>query len=180
MKKKITLLAIACIAFTVSLFAQAPAVHASAETRQKARDRADYSTFRRKIGELKEMAEERKKIPALKKGNKDMVKVFATIDSADSDDTTKAKTLIGYITQQVGDNVANAYEVTFDRATKKITSVKKTGEGMEPEGEEAKEKPAAKKAETAKPAPKKKKTGDDDDEEEDDKDEKPTKEKDDN
>ncbi len=179
MKKQLTLFILACLAVVVGAHAQTPVPHASAEVRQKARDRADFSTLRRKIGELKEFAEERKKIPALKKDNKEIVKVYATVDSSETDDSVRAKTLIGYITQQVGDNVANAYEVTFDRASKRITAVKKTGEAIEPETPEVKEKPATKKAETAKPASKKKKDGDEDDDAEgDEKEEKPSKEKD--
>jgi len=177
MKNKISLLSLVFVAMSHIVGAQAPMPHASPEVRQRARDRADYNTFRRKIGELKEFAEEKKKIPLIKKETKEVVKVYATIDSVDTDDdTTKLKTLTGYITQQVGDNIANAYQITFDRTTKRITSVKRTGDAVEPEGAEAKEKPAAKKPEATKATPKKKKTGDEDEDDDTDKDEKEEKE----
>ncbi len=185
MNKKFALLLLICLFATAGIYAQAPKPHASPEVRQRARDRADYGTFKRKIAELKEFSEERKKIPLLQKENKEAVKVYATVDSVETDDTTKAKTMTGYITQQIGESTANAYEVTYDRATKKITAVKRTGESVDPEAAEAKEKPAskktdAKKAEVKKASPaKKKKDGDDEDgDEEEEKEEKPSKEKD--
>ena len=170
MKNKITLLTLICLSFSLTLLAQVPTPHASAEVRQKAKDRSDYSLFRRQISATKEFAEERKKIPALQKENKEPVKVVATIDSVDTDDTTKMKTITGYITQNIGDNSANAYELTFDRTTRKITNIRKTGESAEPEAAAA----IAPKAKTAAPGkpdvkkatPKKKKDGDDEEEEE--------------
>ncbi len=165
--KRIVFLLLLCLAFGQVVFAQVP--HASPEVRQKARDRADYGTFRRKINELKEFAEERKKIAKLQKENKEQVKVYATIDSVETDDTTKMKILTGYITQQVGESVANVYELTYDRAAKRITNIKKTGEGVDPEAAEPKEKATKKKPEagTKQAAPKKKKDGDDEEGEED-------------
>jgi hypothetical protein len=171
---------------TFSLWAQLP--HSTPESRQKMKERADYGIFRRQAAALKEFGEERKKIPALQKENKETVKVFVAVDSIDSDDTTKNKFIQGYIVQQIGENTANAYELTFDRAQRKITTVKRTGESADPEAGEPKEKKtttaAAKKPGTtaAKPAPKKKKDpdGDDEDEEEEEKEDKtpPSKEKD--
>lgn len=162
-----------CCSFPVAVLAQVPVRHASPEVRQRAKDRSDYSLFRREIGTLKEFADERKKIPALQKENKEVVKVTATIDSVDSDDTTKNKFLTGYITQTIGDNATNAYELTFDRTTRKITHIKRTGESAEPEPAEVKEKKVPPKTEVKKAAPKKKKSGDEeDDEEEEEKEEK--------
>ena len=174
MKNKTALLAIICCSFSTCLTAQTtPVRHASPEVRQKAKDRSDYNLFRREISALKEFSEERKKIPALQKENKEPVKVVATIDSVDTDDTAKMKTITGYITQQIGDVSTNAYEVIFDRTSRKITYVKHTGESAEPEAAEPKVK-AAPKTDVKKAAPKKKKkSGDDEDEDEDeDKDEK--------
>ncbi len=161
------MLFIAVLAIVVKPYAQPQVPHASPEARQKARDRADYNTFKRKIVETKEFGEEKKKIPLIKKGGKDIVKVYATVDSVEtSEDTTQNKFITGYITQAVGDNVANIYELKFDRTSKKIVNIKKTGEGIEPESDEPKAKPAAKKPagtpQTA--APKKKKSEDDEEE----------------
>lgn len=175
-----------CVTFSV--YAQSP--HSTPESRQRMKERADYGIFRRQATALKEFAEERKKIPALQKENKETVKVFVTVDSVDSDDTAKNKFIQGYIVQQIGENSANAYELTFDRAQRKITTVKRTGESADPEAAEPKEKKetttAAKKPGTTTTTPKatakKKKDpdGDDEDEEEEEKEEKtpPSKEKD--
>ena len=174
MKNKIAQITCLLLVCSFGMMAQQPPVrHASPEVRQRARDRSDYSLFRREITALKEFAEEKKKALAIQKENKEVVKVIATIDSVDTDDTAKMKTITGYITQQIGDVSANAYELTFDRTTRKITGIKRTGESTEPEVAEPKAKPATPKAEVKKAAPaKKKKTGDDEDEEEDEKEEK--------
>ena len=165
--KNIIIAILLCFASPTLLFAQAPGLHSTPESRQKSKDRSDYSLFRRQITALKEFAEERKKIPALQKENKEVIKVYVTMDSTESDDTMKNKFLQGFITQQIGDVSTNAYELTFDRTLRKITTVKRTGESTDPEPAEIKEKPAPKKGtEVKKTAPKKKKTGDDDDEEE--------------
>ena len=157
--------------FTVTAFAQKPVPKPSAEVMEKRREKADYKEFRKQIQALKEFAEEKKKAPKIQKDGKEPVKIVATVDSTDDGD--EAKTIKGYITQQIGDNTTNAYELIFDRATKKITSVKKTGDGIEPEVPEEKEKkPAAKPtAEKKKATPVKKKTDEDGDEEEADEDE---------
>jgi len=182
MKNKIIITLLLCFAFQATLFAQAPVRHASPEVRQRARDRSDYALFRRQMSTLKEFAEERKKIPALQKENKrEIVKVGTAVDSVETDDTAKSKFITGYITQQIGDNSANAYEITFDRTLRKIINVKRTGESTEPEQAEVKEKKTtAKDGAVKKAAPKKKRTGDDEEEEEEkeEKEEKEPKEKD--
>ncbi len=165
MRNVIFFLAILGFIMPATVFGQVPPVkHASAEVKEKQRERADYKDFRKQIMLLKEYADEKKKIPKLAKDSKEPVKIIASIDSIDGGD--EIKTLTGYITQQIGDNSINAYELTYDRATKKITAVKKTGDGVEPEVAEAKEKPAAKEATKKKPATAKKKDEDGDDEEE--------------
>ena len=177
--KNIVITILLCLSFPALSLAQAPTPHSTPESRQRSKDRSDYSLFRRQITASKEFTEERKKIPLLQKENKEIVKVYVTMDSTETDDTAKNKFLQGFITQQIGENTANAYELTFDRTTRKITTIKRTGESTEPEPAEVKEKPAAKKGtEVKKPAPKKKKDGDEDDEEEEEKEEKPSKEKD--
>ena len=177
--KNIVITILLCLSFPTLSIAQAPTPHSTPESRQKSKDRSDYSLFRRQITASKEFTEERKKIPLLQKENKEIVKVYVTMDSTETDDTAKNKFLQGFITQQIGENTANAYELTFDRTTRKITTIKRTGESTEPEPAEVKEKPAPKKGtEVKKPAPKKKKDGDEDDEEEEEKEEKPSKEKD--
>lgn len=182
--------ALAVVLFSIlsfTAFAQTP--HSTPEQRQKVKERADYGVFRRQAMALKEFSEERKKISALQKENKEPVKVFVTVDSVDNDDTAKNKVIQGYIVQQIGENTANAYELTFDRATRKITNIKRTGESAEPEAaepKEAKEKkvaPATKKTgdtPKATPAKKKKDPDADDEDEEEEKEEKtpPSKEKD--
>ncbi len=174
--KNIVITILLCLSFPALSLAQAPTPHSTPESRQKSKDRSDYSLFRRQITASKEFTEERKKIPLLQKENKEIVKVYVTMDSTETDDTAKNKFLQGFITQQIGENTANAYELTFDRTTRKITTIKRTGESTEPEPAEVKEKPAPKKGtEVKKPAPKKKKDGDEDEEEEE---EKPSKEKD--
>ena len=177
--KNIVITILLCLSFPALSLAQAPTPHSTPESRQRSKDRSDYSLFRRQITASKEFTEERKKIPLLQKENKEIVKVYVTMDSTETDDTAKNKFLQGFITQQIGENTANAYELTFDRTTRKITTIKRTGESTEPEPAEVKEKPAAKKGtEVKKPAPKKKKDGDEDEEEEEEKEEKPSKEKD--
>ena len=139
-----------------------PTPHSTPESRQKAKAKADYAQFRREITNLKEFADEKSKIGALQKENKMKVQVVATIDSLETDDT-KTTQLTGYITQVMGDNTANAYEIKFDRNTRKIVSVKRTTEAMEPE---AARKAPAKKATGAHPAPHKKDGDDDGDDDE--------------
>lgn len=138
---------------------------------ERMKDKADYSTFHRQMLTLKEYLEERKKIPALQKANKAPVKVVAAVDSsADGDNPNK---LTGYIRQDVGDNSSNIYEVTFDRKSKTIVSVKRSEEG---EGVEKEEKASgSKKKENTKIIKKTKK--DDDESDDEDEPEKPSKKK---
>lgn len=93
---------------------------------------------------------------------KGIIRIFAVVDSLN--DVEDGKFLKGYIQLIKGDEVANVYELTFDRGLKRITLVKPTTEkldlGDDEDKAERKTKPA-----TAKPV-KKKKTGDDDEEEE--------------
>jgi hypothetical protein len=141
--------------------------NAARETRINKRN--DFTLFRKQIMGLPEYAKEKRKIPTLQKEHKGAVKVLAIIDSNDNEDD--AKTFVGYIRQDVGDNTTNIYEVLYDRTAKKIVSVKLTPEGadankdeIEEKEENVKEKPSApgKKA-----APKKTKEDDDDDDPED-------------
>ena len=130
------------------------------------KDRADYALFRRQMLALKEYQDERKKIPALQKQNKAVVKVLAVVDSLD-DAGDNPKTLSGYIRQDIGGTTANVYEVTFDRARKAITAVKPTGESTEPEKEEkAEKKPVQKKTEKTIKKKNADDDGDDDEEQE--------------
>ncbi len=165
-----TLLLLCTLLISAAGYAQQPEVKASPEVRAKARARAEYSSFRRQINALKEFAEERKKLPLIEKERKEKITLAAVIDSVETDDTA-TKTLTGYIAQQTADASYNVYEITFERATKHITAVKKTGEGLEPE-EEKKAKPTAKKPTTTAPAKattttaKKKTSGDEDEDSE--------------
>ncbi len=134
-----------------------------------AADKSDMIAFHRQIITLKQYAEERSKIPALKKLKKVNVKVSAVIDTVTSDtDEAKSRTLTGYIKQEIGDTAANVYEITFDRVEKKIIAIKRTGEGEDVESKEEKAEDAKIKA-TKKVTPVKKKK--EDDEDDDDKDE---------
>jgi len=140
------------------------------EKKAAIKEKVDYNVFRRQMLTLKEYSEERKKVPAIQKTTKLKVKIVAYVDSTDGVDDTK--TLTGYIRQDVGDNSANIYEVTFDRAQKKITLVKPTGETNEIEKDDA----ATDKKPKQKTVIKKKSKTDDDDDDEGDED-KPTKSK---
>lgn len=135
----------------------------------KAHEKAEYNVFRRQMLVLKEYTDERKKIPALQKATKATAKITVYVDSlSDGDDS---KVLVGYIREDAGDNSVNVYEVTFDRAQKKIVSIKPTGESIEIDNEDAGEKKEKEKEKTIK-----KKSRDDDDDEDTDED-KPTKTK---
>jgi hypothetical protein len=91
------------------------------------------------------------------------VKILTSIDSLDDQaDDSKNKTITGYITENVGDNSVNVYEVTYDRSSKKIVSVKATGETSDIEQEDATDKKTPAKKTSAK------KKGDDDDDDADD------------
>jgi hypothetical protein len=130
------------------------------------KEKVDYNLFHRQLIALKEYSDEKKKIPALQKASKMMVKITTSIDSLDDpEDDAKNKTLTGYITENVGDNSVNVYEVTYDRASKKIISVKTTGETSDVEQEDATDK----KNNSKKASAKKTKDDDDDDNANDDK-----------
>jgi hypothetical protein len=133
------------------------------------KDRVDYTVFRRQILALPEFAEERKKLAELRKKTSSVPKIFAVVDSAN--DNENATTLLGYITETLGDASANIYEITYDRTAKKIVKVKPTGEKLEQE--EADEKPVRKAPAKAANAPKKKKNSDEDEENEDEENEEP-------
>jgi len=168
MKHKITLLLFVFI--SVTSYAQTDKEERKQDIRENAQERktitkekVDYNLFHRQLIALKEYADERKKIPALQKASKMTVKITTSIDSLDEQtDDSKYKTITGYITENVGDNSVNVYEVTYDRTQKKIVSVKATGETSDVDQEDA----ADKKTTTKKASAKKK--GDDDDDDADD------------
>ncbi len=173
MKQKIALFFIFCLTLCTSAIAQKQKMEQDEKDEKRdarttrIKDKTDYALFHRQMLSLKEYTDERMKIPKLKNANKMPVKVSAVVDTTiDMDDEAGNKTLIGYIKQDIGDNSTNVYEVTFDRAQKKIVGVKFTGESNEPEKEE---KAAPKKAGPVKAVHKKNKDDDDDDEPEDDK-----------
>ncbi len=141
----------------------------AAEKKIASKQKVDYNLFRRQILTLPEYADERKKVPALQKASKMTVKIVAYVDSL-NDAGDDAKTLIGYISENIGDNTTNIYELTYDRSLKKIITVKPTGETPDIEQDDS---------DVKKPTPKKttaKKTKGDDDDEDTDED-KPTKKK---
>jgi hypothetical protein len=150
-----------------------------AEKKSVNRNKVDYNVFRRQILTLPEFGEQRNKLAEYKKAGKGIAKIYAVVDSLN--DTEDSKTLTGYIQLVLGDNVANIYEVTYDRSLKKISQVKATGETLEIEKADKEEKQAPAK-QTVKKAPKKKKSEDEEDEEEaeeeeEEKEEKPAKKK---
>ena len=131
----------------------------AAEKKIVSKQKVDYNLFRRQMLTLKEYGDERKKIPALQKASKMTVKIVAYVDSLD-DAGDDAKTLMGYICENVGDNTTNIYEITYDRATKNITTIKPTGETPDIEQEDNAD---VKKASPKKTTAKKPKGDDDDD-----------------
>ena len=133
MKIKSYLLIIMCLLLGTAGFAQVDKEDRE-EKKARVKDKVDYNVFRRQMLSLKEYLDERKKIPSLQKESKMHVKVVAYVDSTDGGDDSK--TLTGFIRQDVGDNSTNVYEVTYDRALKKITLVKPTGEANEIEKQE--------------------------------------------
>lgn len=167
MKIKSYLLIIMCLLIGTAGFAQVDKEDKE-EKKARVKDKVDYNVFRRQMLSLKEYLDERKKIPSLQKESKMHVKVVAYVDSTDGGDDSK--TLTGYIRQDVGDNSTNVYEVTYDRATKKITLVKPTGETNEIEKQE---KAAPKKTPVKTEVKKKPKTDEDEDDDADE--EKPAK-----
>jgi hypothetical protein len=129
------------------------------EKRAQVKQKVDYNVFRRQILALKEYGDERRKIPELQKATKQPVKLVAYVDSTNDADDGK---IVGYIRENVGDNSTDIYEVTYDRALKKIILVKPTGETVEIDKDE---KATAKKGAGAKPTAKKQKEEGDEDEE---------------
>jgi len=169
MKKQLTIIFL--LAFAITSHAQDDKTERKQEIRDNAAEKkvvsklkVDYNLFRRQILTLPEYGEERKKIPALQKASKMTVKIVAYVDSVD-DAGDDLKTLIGYISENVGDNATNIYEITYDRALKKITTVKPTGETSDIEQEDNGD---VKKAAPKKAATKKTKGDDDDEDGEDD------------
>ncbi len=170
MKLKSIGILVVAIVMSISSFAQKEKMtredkdekNAARETRINKKN--DIVLFRKQMMGLPEYAKEKKKIPALQKNNKGAVKVAAAIDSNENDDD--AKTFIGYIRQDVGDNSTNMYEVIFDRAVRKIVSVKLTPEGADANKDEMDEKEdnvKEKQPGVKKVSPKKNKDEDDDD-----------------
>jgi hypothetical protein len=143
---------------------------AQEEKKANNKNKVDYSVFRRQILTLPEYAEQRGKLQEIRKAGKGIPKIYAVVDSLN--DTEDAKLLTGYIMLTLGDNTANVYEVTYDRAVKKIVQVKPTGETLDIEKEERTE--PTSKQNVKKSAPKKKTGDDDEDDEEDEEEEKPT------
>lgn len=148
------------LSFCISVSAQ----NAPSAYKQKTKDRADYNNFKQQIMHLKEYAEERKKIPKLQKENHVPIKVTATIDTSEADDDQK-NILTGHITQQIGDNSSNAYDITYDRTSTKIITIKKTGDADDPEAMESKKDKEAKPV-TTHPKSKKNKEDEEDDSDE--------------
>jgi len=166
-----TLLSICCLLLSVVSFAQKEKMTRE-EKDEKIQARAarianknDYAIFHKQMLAMKEYLDERKKIPALQKANKGIVKVVAVVDSVDDEDDAKSKSLFGVIRLDVGDNSTTVYEVTFDRIGKKIVAVKNTQEGAEADREQGDDKPVRKTTVTTKEKTviHKKNTDDDDD-----------------
>lgn len=99
------------------------------EKKAASKQKVEYNVFRRQILTLPEFGDERRKVAELQKGMKQQVKLVAYVDS--TNDAEDAKTLAGYIRENVGDNTTDVYEVTYDRALKKITAVRPTGDKLE-------------------------------------------------
>ncbi|MCD6010371.1 MAG: hypothetical protein K0Q79_233 [Flavipsychrobacter sp.] len=180
-----SLLLLCCMFLGVTSFAQNQKEKLTREEKDekiKARQdridmKNDITIFKRQILGLKEYAAERKKIPDLQKTSKMMVKVTAVVDTEAIDQGADLKTLLGSIRQDVGDNSTVMYELVYDRAQKKISSIKRTPEAIDADREladEKEEKATAKKPAAAK-KPVAKKNKDEDDEEEDPDEEKPAK-----
>ena len=119
MKIKTLLLLICCFAISTAAFSQAK--------HTKIQARSDSSLFHHQIMALKEYKAELKKIAKLSKENGKPVKIKIEIDavSADAEDDgdTKNTIITGYIKEDMGDMVTEAYQISFDTVTKKITSV---------------------------------------------------------
>src|ERR1043165_876123 len=122
------LLCVGLLASSVSAIAQTDKEDRE-EKKAVAKQKVEYNVFRRQILTLPEFGDERRKVAELQKGTKTPIKVVAFVDSTtDADD---AKTLIGFIRDNAGDNSTDVYEITYDRALKKIIAVRPTGETLE-------------------------------------------------
>lgn len=162
MKRILLLIMMFC---TVHAFGQKTKEDRKEEQEEKkavGKDKVDYTVFRRQILSLTEFSNQRRKVAEMRAQGKGIIRIFAVVDSLN--DIEDGKFLKGYIQLIKGDEVANVYELTFDRGLKRITLVKPTGEKLDLGDDE--EKTVRKtKPTTSKPV-KKKKTGDDDEEDE--------------
>lgn len=141
MKNKISLLLAFFIMLALTTFAQKEKMtREEKDEKNQARlarisNKNDYVIFRRQMLALKELADERKKIPAIQKTTKAPVKIVPVIDSLDEEADANNKSLLGFIRQDIGDNSTNLYEVKFDRTQKKIVAITHTPEGIEADKE---------------------------------------------
>ena len=124
MLRKYALLGLVLLVSAIRMFAQ------SGGGKSRMADKSDIINFHRQILSLKEYNDERAKIPALQKANKVTVKVKAFVDTTEmatdgeDDDKDKANPkLTGFIRQEIGNEVIDVYQLTFDRVKKKITAV---------------------------------------------------------
>lgn len=114
------------------------------ERKAAAKDRVDISVFRRQILTITEFSDQRRQIAEWKAQGKGVVKIYAVVDSLT--EYEGGKVLKGYIQLVASGSEANVYELTFDRALKRIILVRPTGEQLEfDEPEKPARKPAAKK-----------------------------------
>ena len=123
MKIKTLIPLLLCLAISITAFSQAK--HIKSQT--KSQIKSDSALFYHQIVALKEYKSELKKLPKLSKENGKAVKIKIEIDamSQDVDDDADAKNTIitGYIKEDFGDMVTEAYQISFDTVTKKITSI---------------------------------------------------------
>lgn len=133
------------------------------EKKAAGKDRVDYTVFRRQILSLTEFSDQRRRVAELRAQGKGIIKIYAVVDSLN--DYDDGKFLKGYIQLIKGDEVANVYELSFDRGLKRIVLVKPTNEKLDLGDDEEKAERKAKPT-TAKPVKKKKTTEDDEEEEE--------------
>jgi hypothetical protein len=166
MKRILCLLMMFC---AVNAFGQKTKEDKKEEQEEKklaGKDRVDIAVFRRQILSMPEFSEQRRRVAEWRAQGKGIIKIFAVVDSLN--EYEDGKFMKGFIQLIKGDEVANVYELTFDRGLKRITLVKPTSEKLDlgDDEEKAERKPKT----TAKPV-KKKKTGDDEDDEEEEADE---------
>jgi hypothetical protein len=126
MLQKRSLLFIITILVTLTAAAQ--------DKKEKTNSKSDNPVFYRKIIALKEYKTELQKVEKLSKEQHTSVTVKVDIDNAvhdDEDEKHTTDTLTGYIQEVTGDISVVAYEILFDRKTKKIIEVKDELDGME-------------------------------------------------